>query len=211
MSNQVIILHIWPGMTVSQLKMMLSDPETKGVVMYTYGAGNFPIVQEMLDVLKEAIKLGLVRNLRPDAAQKHDLTRSSLTDRGQRLSVRSRQGPSAVYVCLKARISVPPGTHLLVRRHHRRGPQRDRSRGRQRHDARMRLCETLLPPRTGASLARSQEAVAGHVDGRRDGFGGDMIDGDHRLHKRCIWVSFVRRIGTTPKYDSCYIGAPPRP
>jgi L-asparaginase len=60
MSSQVIILHIWPGMTTRQLKLMLSDPETKGVVMYTYGAGNFPIVQEMLDVLKEAIKQGLV-------------------------------------------------------------------------------------------------------------------------------------------------------
>jgi L-asparaginase/Glu-tRNA(Gln) amidotransferase subunit D len=60
MSNHVIILHIWPGMTVAQLKLMLSEPTTKGVVMYTYGAGNFPMVDEMLDVLKDAIKQGVV-------------------------------------------------------------------------------------------------------------------------------------------------------
>jgi len=60
MSNHVIILHIWPGMTVAQLKLMLSEPTTKGVVMYTYGAGNFPMVDEMLEVLKDAIKQGVV-------------------------------------------------------------------------------------------------------------------------------------------------------
>ena len=47
-------------MTVAQLKLMLSEPTTKGVVMYTYGAGNFPMVDEMLDVLKDAIKQGVV-------------------------------------------------------------------------------------------------------------------------------------------------------
>ena len=98
MSNQVIILHIWPGMTVSQLKMMLSDPETKGVVMYTYGAGNFPIVQEMLDVLKEAIKQGLVSRDESSRDANIRLTRRTNTDRGQRLSMRSRQGSSPMYV-----------------------------------------------------------------------------------------------------------------
>jgi L-asparaginase/Glu-tRNA(Gln) amidotransferase subunit D len=60
MSAEVMILHIWPGMTALQLKSLLSNPDVKGVVMQTFGAGNFPLIPEMLDVLREAIKAGLV-------------------------------------------------------------------------------------------------------------------------------------------------------
>lgn len=60
MSDQVMILHIWPGMSVSQLSHILSNPEIKGMVMQTYGAGNFPLNSELLEVLSQAIKKGLV-------------------------------------------------------------------------------------------------------------------------------------------------------
>lgn len=38
----------------------------------------------------------------------------------------------------------------------------------------MRLCQALLLARAGSPFARGQEAVVGHVDGRGDGFGGDV-------------------------------------
>jgi len=86
-------------MTAKWLKLILSDPDIKGVVMYRYGAGNFPIVQEMLDVLKEAIKQGLVGDVSsrsPPMVVYADTFDIWSADRGQHIPMRSGQDPSAL-------------------------------------------------------------------------------------------------------------------
>ncbi|KAH8337244.1 L-asparaginase [Drosophila kikkawai] len=60
LEKNVGLLRIYPGISVDVMKAFLSEP-MKGVVLQTFGAGNFPIHQEeLLDQLREAVLRGVL-------------------------------------------------------------------------------------------------------------------------------------------------------
>lgn len=59
MDNNVAILKIFPGFNQSVLESVLNIPNLKALVLETYGAGNAPTNDWMLNKLKSSIKKGL--------------------------------------------------------------------------------------------------------------------------------------------------------
>ncbi|SPO24864.1 related to l-asparaginase [Ustilago trichophora] len=59
MSPNVALLRLFPGLPTSTVKSFLSPP-LEGVILESYGAGNAPSRQDLLDVFKEASDRGLV-------------------------------------------------------------------------------------------------------------------------------------------------------
>ena len=59
MSPNVAVLRLFPGLPTSTVKNFLSPP-LQGVILESYGAGNAPSRQDLLDVFKEASDRGLV-------------------------------------------------------------------------------------------------------------------------------------------------------
>lgn len=58
-SRDVMVLKIFPGITESLIRTMLSSEGLKGVVLETYGAGNAPTFCWLIGALEEAIKRGI--------------------------------------------------------------------------------------------------------------------------------------------------------
>ena len=56
----VTILKLFPGISSDTLKAIFLIPHLRGVVLETYGAGNAPGEKWFLDIIKEAIKKGIV-------------------------------------------------------------------------------------------------------------------------------------------------------
>lgn len=59
MSRDVFIFSLFPGIQETQVRQLFSTPGLKGVVMRTFGSGNAPQKQWLLDCLKDAIDNGL--------------------------------------------------------------------------------------------------------------------------------------------------------
>lgn len=59
MSSEVTVLQLYPGINVETLRASLLSG-AKAVVMQTYGAGNFPLEERLLEVIKEAVEAGVV-------------------------------------------------------------------------------------------------------------------------------------------------------
>lgn len=60
MSDGVIVVYVYPGITREVLHRQLSMPGVKGVVLKTYGAGNVPSVPWFGEVVREAVASGIV-------------------------------------------------------------------------------------------------------------------------------------------------------
>ena len=60
MDTNVAVIHLFPGMSVENLRWQLSLPGLKGVVLRTYGAGNAPCSSEFVKELKGAMAVGVV-------------------------------------------------------------------------------------------------------------------------------------------------------
>jgi len=60
MSDEVIVVYVYPGISREVLHRQLSIPGVKGVVLKTYGAGNVPSSPWFADVVGEAVKSGVV-------------------------------------------------------------------------------------------------------------------------------------------------------
>ncbi|MGL4293753.1 MAG: asparaginase [Bacteroidales bacterium] len=60
MDPNVVVLHIFPGITPQTVNSILSIPNLKGVVMETFGSGNAMTKQWFLSALKTAIDSGIV-------------------------------------------------------------------------------------------------------------------------------------------------------
>ena len=60
MSTDVIIVHIFPGMTETCLRQQLDTPGAKGVVLKTYGAGNATTEEWFNRAISEAVSRGMV-------------------------------------------------------------------------------------------------------------------------------------------------------
>ena len=59
-NDEVLILKMFPGITESSVRHVLSKPGLKGVVLETYGSGNAPSDAWFVDLLKEYIDNGLM-------------------------------------------------------------------------------------------------------------------------------------------------------
>ena len=59
LSEALVILKLFPGMTESTARGILMAPDIKGVVMESYGAGNVPHQPWFLDLLKQTIAKGI--------------------------------------------------------------------------------------------------------------------------------------------------------
>lgn len=59
MSSDVVILKLFPGITETTVRHVLSIPDLKGVVLETYGAGNAPTETWFLNCLRQAIEAGI--------------------------------------------------------------------------------------------------------------------------------------------------------
>lgn len=60
MDSHVVILKLFPGISEAVVRAHLTIPGLKGVVLETYGTGNSPIHPWFIDLLKDAIKKGIV-------------------------------------------------------------------------------------------------------------------------------------------------------
>lgn len=56
----VICINLFPGISESTLKHLLSTPNLKGVVLKTFGAGNAPTSEWFLSAMREAVDRGIV-------------------------------------------------------------------------------------------------------------------------------------------------------
>lgn len=60
LSDEVIILKLFPCISERQVRAILQMPGLRGVVMETYGSGNGPKEQWFYDALEDALAAGLV-------------------------------------------------------------------------------------------------------------------------------------------------------
>ena len=60
LSDDVVVVKLFPGIRPATLRAMLIDSGARGVVLETYGAGNAPTSQWFVDLVKEAINKGVV-------------------------------------------------------------------------------------------------------------------------------------------------------
>ncbi len=56
----VMILKIFPGMSIEIVRSIFNNPRLKGVVLETYGAGNAPDRKDFLQILADAVKRGVI-------------------------------------------------------------------------------------------------------------------------------------------------------
>lgn len=59
LDTNVILIKLFPGLSVETLQYMLQQPKIKAVLLETYGAGNAPSDEKFLQVLDDAAKRGI--------------------------------------------------------------------------------------------------------------------------------------------------------
>ena len=60
MSNDVVVIKLFPSIRPATLRAMLLECGARGVVLETYGAGNAPTSEWFVDLVKEAVERGIV-------------------------------------------------------------------------------------------------------------------------------------------------------
>ena len=60
MSDDIVVVKLFPGIRTATLRAMLLESGARGVVLETYGAGNAPTSQWFVDLVREAIDRGVV-------------------------------------------------------------------------------------------------------------------------------------------------------
>ena len=60
MSNDVVVIKLFPSIRPATLRAMLLESGARGVVLETYGAGNAPTSEWFVDLVKEAVESGVV-------------------------------------------------------------------------------------------------------------------------------------------------------
>lgn len=56
----ISIIKLFPGITEATIKSILNTPNLKAVILETFGSGNAPTLQFLVDALKEAIDRGVI-------------------------------------------------------------------------------------------------------------------------------------------------------
>jgi L-asparaginase len=59
MDDNVVIVKMFPGINENVLSAIMAIPNLKGIVLETYGSGNAPTEDWLIQILKKAIKNGL--------------------------------------------------------------------------------------------------------------------------------------------------------
>lgn len=59
LDSNVVIVKLFPGLNETVLSAIMSIPNLKGIVLETYGSGNAPTEDWLVQILKKAIKSGL--------------------------------------------------------------------------------------------------------------------------------------------------------
>ena len=59
-SNDVVVIKLFPSIRPATLRAMLLECGARGVVLETYGAGNAPTSEWFVDLVKEAVERGIV-------------------------------------------------------------------------------------------------------------------------------------------------------
>ena len=60
LSNDVVVVKLFPGIRPATLRAMLLESGARGVVLETYGAGNAPTSDWFVDLVKETVSRGVV-------------------------------------------------------------------------------------------------------------------------------------------------------
>lgn len=60
LSNDVVVVKLFPGIRPATLRAMLLESGARGVVLETYGAGNAPTSDWFVDLVKETVERGVV-------------------------------------------------------------------------------------------------------------------------------------------------------
>lgn len=60
LDSRVALLHLHPGISREVLSAFLENPNIKGLVMKTYGAGNAPTDSQFIEMIKNAIDRGVI-------------------------------------------------------------------------------------------------------------------------------------------------------
>ena len=60
LSNDVVVVKLFPGIRPATLRAMLLESGARGVVLETYGAGNAPTSEWFVELVKEAIERGVI-------------------------------------------------------------------------------------------------------------------------------------------------------
>lgn len=60
LSDEVVVVKLFPGIRPATLRAMLIDSGARGAVLETYGAGNAPTSEWFVELVKEAIQRGVV-------------------------------------------------------------------------------------------------------------------------------------------------------
>jgi L-asparaginase len=60
LSNDVVVVKLFPGIRPATLRAMLLESGARGVVLETYGAGNAPTSEWFVELVKEAIAKGVI-------------------------------------------------------------------------------------------------------------------------------------------------------
>ncbi|GAB1609694.1 uncharacterized protein LOC115217061 [Argonauta hians] len=61
MCSNVAVIHLFPSIHLETIEAVVLSPNTRGIVLQTYGAGNIPMNQQsFVDLLKEATKRGIL-------------------------------------------------------------------------------------------------------------------------------------------------------
>ncbi|MCG1035384.1 asparaginase [Polaribacter sargassicola] len=59
LDDNVVVLKLFPGISIKVIEHILNTPNLKGVVLETYGSGNAPNSDGFIELLKTAIKKGI--------------------------------------------------------------------------------------------------------------------------------------------------------
>lgn len=60
LSNQVLVLKLFPGITPSVIESCIQIEGLKGIVLETYGSGNSPSEQWFLKLMEKAVRMGIL-------------------------------------------------------------------------------------------------------------------------------------------------------
>ena len=60
LSNDVVVVKLFPGIRPATLRAMLLESGARGVVLETYGAGNAPTSEWFVELVEEAIERGVI-------------------------------------------------------------------------------------------------------------------------------------------------------
>lgn len=83
-SRKIQVVHLFPGMSTEQLEYLLSYPDSKAIILRTYGAGNIPVYGEsFIPVIRKAIGSGKIIAVSSQAS--HGMVMLDLYDCGKQL------------------------------------------------------------------------------------------------------------------------------